>query len=102
MFFDKLFGADKPAPPQTENVKLLCTLNYPEERAVIESMLRSADIPYLARDRGTGEVVRIIMGSNSTLGCDIYVDEERYDEALGLISPIELSDEEPEEGSEEL
>lgn len=54
MFFDKLFGHDRPAPPQTENVKLLTTVYTPEERAVVESLLRSAEIPYLARERGAG------------------------------------------------
>ncbi|MBQ8207960.1 MAG: hypothetical protein IJZ89_04405 [Clostridia bacterium] len=102
MFFDKLFGTDRPAPPQTDNVKLLTTVHSPEERAVIESVLRSAEIPYLARERGAGEVVRIVMGSNATLGCDIYVDEEKFEEAIELISFEEIDDEEPEEGSEEL
>ncbi len=98
MFFDKLFGSDKPMPPGTDKVKLLCTVNSPEEKAVIESILRSEQIPYLIRERGSGEAVRIIMGANSIMGCDIYVDEEKYDDAFALISP----DEEPEQGSEEL
>lgn len=101
MFFDKLFGTDRPAPPQTESVTLLTTVHSPEEKAVIESLLRGASIPYLARERGAGEVVRIVMGSNSTIGCDIYVDKEKYEEALELIS-YEETEEEPEEGSEEL
>lgn len=101
MFFDKLFGTDKPAPPQTENVELLITVYSPEERAVTESILRSAEIPYLARERGAGEAVRIIMGSNATLGCDIYVDSDRYEDALVLICPPD-SEEEPEDGSEGL
>lgn len=105
MFFDKLFGTDRPAPPQTDNVVLLTTVHSSEERAVIESVLRSASIPYLARERGTGEVIRIVMGSNSTTGCDIYVDEEKYEEALALISTedeYEYEDDEPEDGSEGL
>lgn len=102
MFFEKLFGHNRPAPPQTENVKLLATVYFPEEKAVIESLLRSAEIPYLARERGAGEVVRIVMGANFTIGCDIYVDVERYDEAMELISCDELSDELPEDGSEQL
>ncbi len=102
MFFDKLFGTDRPAPPQTENVKLLLTVFSPEEKAVIESILRSESIPYLARERGAGEVVRIVMGSGAALGCDIYVDENRYEEALSLISPEEIPDELPESGSEEV
>lgn len=102
MFFDKLFGHDRPAPPQTENVKLLTTVYTPEERAVVESLLRSAEIPYLARERGAGEVVRIVMGTNSTIGCDIYVDDEKFDEATELISYEDAPDELPEEGSETL
>ena len=101
MFFDKRFGADKPAPPQTENVTLLTTTYSPEERAIIESILRDAEIPYLARERGTGEVVRIVMGTNSTFGCDFYVDNDNLEDALALIAYEETEDE-PEKGSEEL
>ncbi len=101
MFLDNLFGMDRPAPPQTENVSLLVTVNSPEERAVIESLLRGAEIPYLLRDRGAGEAVRLIMGSNMNCGCDIYVAEEQLEEALSVISSDELSDEYPEEGFEE-
>ncbi len=105
MFLDKLFGKDRPAPPQTDKVALLCTVYSPEERAVIESLLRSAEIPYLLRERGTGEVVRLVMGANIVQGCDIYVDEEKYEEAAELITPEEENEELtelPEEGSEGL
>ena len=115
MFWSKLFGADKPAPPQSENVKLLCSIESAEELAVMRSLLDSANIPYLMRDRGAGEIIRIIAGSNSVFTCDIYVADEQYEEAKALIEadfsdeetvyydlPESLPDEEPEKGSEDL
>ena len=114
MFFDKLFGTDKPAPPQSENVKLLCSIESPEELAVIRSLLQSENIPYLMRDRGAGEIIRIIAGSNAIFACDIYVADEQYEEAKALLEadceeetvyydlPEDLADETPEENSEGL
>lgn len=87
MFFDKLFGTDKPASPVTENAELLCTVYSPEELAVLESILRDAEIPYLVRDRGAGDAVRIITGTGTMFGSDIYVASERLDEASELITP---------------
>lgn len=87
MFFDKLFGTDKPAPPVAENAELLCTVYSPEELAVLESILRDAEIPYLVRDRGAGDAVRIITGTGTMFGSDIYVASERLDEASELITP---------------
>ena len=42
------------------------------------------------------------MGANATIGCDIYVDDEKFDEATELISYEDAPDELPEEGSETL
>ena len=89
MFLDKLFGTDKPAPPQTDHVKLLCTVYSPMELAVIESVLRSENVPYLVRDRGAGEATRIITGANTMFGSDVYVDEENFELASALITPCE-------------
>lgn len=94
MFFDKLFGTGKPASPQTDNVKLLCTIYSPSELAVIESLLRSEKIPYLVRDRGAGEATRIITGANVMFGSDIYVDNENFEFASALITPNENADDE--------
>lgn len=82
---DKIFGLDRPAN-NDEEFALLITVYNQEELAVIRSLLESADIPYMYKERGSGSAVNIIMGY-TFFGTDIYVPKSAVDEASELINP---------------
>lgn len=54
------------------------------EAGIIESLLKSCGIQVLRRDRGAGAYLRIYMGL-SNLGIDLYVPDNRLEEARILI-----------------
>ena len=99
MFLDKLFGTEKPRKAPVENACYLMTANSLEELSVIESILRSADVRYLTKERGAGEVAKIVVGQN-LFGTDIYVDKEQKELAEALLTPCD-SEDETEETEEE-
>ena len=66
------------------------------EQGVIESLLRGAGIPYVAKENTSDSWMRVFMGF-CTSGVDFYVPEELLDDATTLImgeDAVELSDEE--------
>jgi hypothetical protein len=67
---DSLFGLDR--PHDEEGMELLTTARDEVELSVLRSILDGEEIPYLAKDRGSGALVRIITG-NSMYGTDILV-----------------------------
>ena len=67
---DSLFGLDR--PHDEEGMELLTTARDEVELSVLRSILEGEEIPYLAKDRGSGALVRIITG-NSMYGTDILV-----------------------------
>lgn len=93
--FEKLFGLDKPEPPE-ENISLLTTVHDNIELAIIRSLLDGEKIPYMIKERESA--VKIIMGS-PMIGADIFVPTELLDTAADLIAPPdgELIEELPEE-----
>ncbi|MBO7377163.1 MAG: hypothetical protein ILO42_04605 [Clostridia bacterium] len=98
---------DKPAVGD-DGVKYakLITAQDNAEEAVIESILRSAGIPYVIREASTEGFVRVIMGFN-VYGSDFFVPEELLDDAAALLVPEGAEeigsdpDEVPAESSEE-
>ena len=64
----------------------LITAQDNSEEAVIESILRSAGIPYVIREASTEGFVRVIMGFN-VYGSDFFVPEELLDDAAALLVP---------------
>lgn len=100
MFLDRLFGTEKPKKSPLENACYLTTANSLEELSVLESILRSADIRYLTKERGAGEVAKIVVGQN-LFGTDIYVDKEQKELAEALLVPCDIDEDNPEEQEEE-
>ena len=84
---DSLFGLDS-ISHHDQNLSLLTTVYSPVEKAIIESILRDANIPYLIRERGSGGAVAVIAGF-SILGTDFFVRNEDLETALILITPQE-------------
>ncbi len=77
----------------------LITAQDNSEEAVIESILRSAGIPYVIREASTEGFVRVIMGFN-VYGSDFFVPEELLDDAAALLVPeeAEVTGSGPDEG----
>ena len=66
------------------------------EEGVIESLLRGAGIPYVAKENTADSWMRVFMGFCTT-GVDFYVPEEMLDDATTLVmgeDAVELTDEE--------
>ena len=66
------------------------------EQGVIESLLRGAGIPYVAKENTSDSWMRVFMGFCTT-GVDFYVPEEMLDDATTLVmgeDAVELTDEE--------
>ena len=84
---DAFFGLNE-TNPGVKNVKLLTTVYDNGSFAIIRSLLDGENIPYIAKDRGAGEVVKILTGI-PMFGTDIYVPEDAYDFAAQLITSDE-------------
>lgn len=94
---DSLFGLDDHADIGG-GFAVLTTVFSNEELLVVQGILKSADIPFLAKARGAGGAVGVIMGFNM-YGTDIFVREEDLEAAeqlfcaeqeIGFDDPIEL------------
>ena len=92
-FLDKLFGLEKPAKSTPEAGELLTTAYSNEELSAIESLLRSAEIPYRLCERGAGGVVRVIAGYNM-YGTDVFVKADDVETARELLTPVESTEDE--------
>ena len=79
---DKLFGLD--TPRREEGMELLTTAHDEVELTVLKSILEGEKIPYLAEDRGSGGLVRIITG-NSMYGTDILVPAACIEQAREIL-----------------
>ena len=100
---DRLFGLN--APANLEGLSHVAVFEDPVSVAIAEELLSDAEIPFLKKERGSGTVVRLIVGFQS-FGTDFFVrpeDEERAREALiPLSEPADyVFDEEPEEKGKE-
>lgn len=80
---DRFFGLDK-ASKADEGVVLLTTVHDEVEKNLLCGILEEEEIPFLVKDRGSGEAVRILTGF-SMFGCDIYVPEELFEKASELL-----------------
>ena len=80
---DRFFGLDK-VSAHGEDEMLLVTVHDDVEKGLICGILEEEQIPYLCRDRGSGEIARILTGF-SVFGCDIFVPRTAYDTAAELL-----------------
>ncbi|PKM81127.1 MAG: hypothetical protein CVU88_04145 [Firmicutes bacterium HGW-Firmicutes-13] len=55
------------------------------EKNVVESLLKSHDIPLLKKHKGSGEYIRILTG-NSNFGIDLFVPESKLETAKEIIN----------------
>lgn len=78
-----VFGFGKSYKPE-EDVELLTTVYDFGMRAVVESLLREAEIPYIVKERGGS--VPVITGS-SVFGTDFFVKNTDLETAAELIAP---------------
>ena len=90
---DAIFGFDRPS--KQEGLVSVAVVYSPEELAVIKTVLDSAEIPFLAKDRGSGGLVRVVMG-HSLYGTDIFVREEDAEVASALLVPVDDTEDEQE------
>ncbi len=84
---DQFFGLDH-THPQNDDLALLTTVYDPSALLILQGILKDAEIPYLARERGSGNSVKIIAGF-SVFGTDLYVRREQLELAQALITPPE-------------
>jgi len=87
---DSFFGLDR-VSKAGEGWTLLITVYDRSQLMILESILRDAEIPCLAKERGGGTAVRVITGY-SMFGTDLFVPEELYEVAAELIAPPERQD----------
>lgn len=80
---DRFFGLDKIGAHDAD-AELLVTVHDEIEKNLICGILAEEQIPYLCKDRGSGEVARILTGF-SVFGCDIFVPKKVYDTAAELL-----------------
>ena len=80
---DRFFGLDN-VSRQGENVSLLTTVHDDVEKNLLCGILEEEKIPYLLKDRGSGEAVRILSGF-SMFGSDIFVPAELLEKAQELL-----------------
>ena len=88
---DFLFGLDR-VSHHDEELALLTTVHDPIRRAIVESILRDAEIPYLIKERGSGSAVSLIAGY-SVMGSDFFVRADDAETAKILITPPEEDEE---------
>ena len=80
---DRFFGLDKVCA-HDENAAHLTTVHNQVELSIVRSILEGEEIPYLAKDRGSGALVRIITG-NSMYGTDILVPADCLEQAKEIL-----------------
>lgn len=96
---DRIFGLDH-ASEQGSDVVLLTTVHDDVEKNLLCGILEEEEIPYLLKDRGSGEVVRILSGF-SLYGTDIFVPSELFEKANELLDAYRNGEVIEEEFSEE-
>ena len=92
-----LFGLNR-VSAHDKDLELLTTVYDNTLLPVIESILRDAEIPYLLKERGSGGVMKVVMGF-SMMGTDVFVKREDLETATVLITPPDEEIENEEESN---
>ena len=79
-----LFGLDQVSAHDQESEAYLTTVHNEAELSIMRSILESENIPYAVRERGSGSIVKVIMGY-SMYGSDIFVPKALEAQALELL-----------------
>ncbi|NLE24712.1 MAG: DUF2007 domain-containing protein [Clostridiaceae bacterium] len=86
--------AENEHKPPLEGQAFLITASDSFEADIIESKLATAEIPVYRKHRGPGAYLNIVLG-NTAMGIDLFVPEEKIEEAKGILeSASDVSDEE--------
>lgn len=86
---DELFGLEKNHKIAFgDDVDLLTTVYDEGSLAIIRGLLESEDIPYLAKERGSGSAMRIMTGF-SMFGTDIFVPVAALEKAKELLPVLD-------------
>ena len=80
---DRLFGLDRVSSHSADS-ELLVTVYDEIERGLICGILQEEQIPYQCKDRGSGEMARLLTGF-SAFGCDIFVPKAAHERASELL-----------------
>lgn len=86
MFFSK-----DPKKPWRDGV-YLCTAETSFEADLLESKLRSENIPCVKNYQGAGNFIEIAMGNSSTYPIDLYVPEQTLEDAQNIIVAVPLDE----------
>ena len=79
----------------------LTTVNNTLDADILESKLRGEGIPCNRKYIGSAQYMEVLFGNNLTGDIELYVPQDRLEDALCVIRPIDLDDcEEPEEEPE--
>lgn len=70
----------------------LCTAADNLQADILESKLRGEGIPCIRRYEGAGNYVEIFTGINTVNGIDLYVPEDKLEDAKNVIVPVDLDD----------
>ncbi|QIB69663.1 DUF2007 domain-containing protein [Aminipila butyrica] len=70
----------------------LCTAKDSFEADLLESKLRSENIPCEKRYQGASNFLEIALGANSAYPIDIYVPESTLEDARNIIVPVPLEE----------
>lgn len=70
----------------------LCHTKSSFDADLLESKLRSENIPCIKRYVGASNFIEIAMGSNTSYPIDIYVPEDLLEDARNVIVPVDLDD----------
>ena len=81
-----MFGKDNHDKPWREGV-FLCTAKNTFEADLFESKLESENIPCVKKSQGASNFIEIAMGSNSAYPIDIYVPEDKLEDARNVLEP---------------
>ena len=82
---------------RTENYKWrdgvwLCTVNDSFQADLLESKLRSENIPCQKKYLGSSNYLEIVFGTNTSGTIELYVPEECLEDARNIIQPVDLDE----------
>lgn len=90
-----MFGNKKKEDPELAIVRTAAD-NY--ELGVIGAILDENQIPYMVKDRESGNYMKIVMGM-SIFGSDIIVSKDNLDRAKELLSVLDVEEDKQEDES---
>lgn len=93
-----MFESKKHSQNQEEGLKKLAAVSDNFQLGIVTSLLKEHDIPFMLKDYGSGDCMRLYTGS-SIFGSDIFVAEEDFEKADALLDGINFEREE-ESGSD--